>query len=57
MSRYGKGESYIKRQLMPYLREHNLIVQDNKKLYSIADLDQHINGYSKEIINTLNTNK
>ena len=35
MSRYGKGETYVKRQLLPYLREECLVLQDEKKLYSI----------------------
>lgn len=35
MARYSKGESYIKRQLMPYLRDNNFISQDHKKKYSI----------------------
>lgn len=42
-SRYGKGETYVKRQLIPYLRDKNLVSQDDNKKYIINK--------------TLNTNK
>ena len=53
MSRYGKGETYVKRELMPFLREKRLVAQDEKKLYSCENLDQHLNGYVKDFNATL----
>ena len=52
MGRYQKGESYIKRSLMPYLRDHSLVVQDHKRMYSIANLSEHINGLQNSFHNT-----
>lgn len=34
-SRYGKGETYCKRQLLPYLREQGYLIQDNAKKYKV----------------------
>lgn len=39
MSRYQKGESYVKRQLIPYLRNNNFINQDSKKQYLLKQLN------------------